>query len=110
MFDVFHGFVAAAENKILLELVEHEMNKRSTSPRAEFCLGFFFPPVGAIIKTAHPLSSLLPDDRKERNKNKTQNQSAFIKKQFITDCRPFWRSLAAIDCSAATRPPGAAVD
>ena len=41
MFDVFHGFVAAAENKILLELVEHEMNKRSTSPRAEFCLGFF---------------------------------------------------------------------
>ena len=101
MFDVFHD--PAGTGGARNEQTVHVSPGRILS-------WFFFPPVGAIIKTAHPLSSLLPDDRKERNKNKTQNQSAFIKKQFITDCRPFWRSLAAIDCSAATRPPGAAVD
>ena len=77
MFDVFHGFVAAAENKILLELVEHEMNKRSTSPRAEFCLGFFFRQWAPSLKRRilFPLSSPMTERSETRTRRRTSLRS-----------------------------------
>jgi hypothetical protein len=81
MFDVFHGFVAAAEKEILVELVEHEMNKRSRSPRAEFSSSWVFvPPVGAIIKMAHPFPSRSPmTERSETRRTRRRTSLRSLK-------------------------------